>query len=337
MKRARLAGMAFVTALGALLVWPTHSRANAACGGVDVLEEMRRSEPAKYAEIMQHADATPNGEAMLWRIERDGRQPSHLFGTVHVTDARVLAIPQSVENAIAGAKTFAVEIAGLDDQTMASAMAQIGPGLIMLKGDRIDRHLNTVEVDRLRKVLAEAGVPAEAGMAFQPWLLTMMLAITDCERRRMEAGATVLDQKLEELATSHDLRPVGLETAEEQLRSTAKPSIESQIAGLKANLRLQPRLDDLMETTIRLYLSRNIAAMLPLTEVLIGDEALAAAAIGEFQQELIVNRNRRMAERALPLLAEGGAFIAVGALHLPGDAGLVALFRKAGYSVTPVE
>jgi uncharacterized protein YbaP (TraB family) len=153
----------------------------------------------------------------------------------------------------------------------------------------------------------------------------------------MEAGATVLDQKLEELATSHDLRPVGLETAEEQLRSTAKPSIESQIAGLKANLRLQPRLDDLMETTIRLYLSRNIAAMLPLTEVLIGDEALAAAAIGEFQQELIVNRNRRMAERALPLLAEGGAFIAVGALHLPGDAGLVALFRKAGYSVTPVE
>ncbi len=44
-----------------------------------------------------------------------------------------------------------------------------------------------------------------------------------------------------------------------------------------------------------------------------------------------------MRDRALPLLGKGGAFIAVGALHLPGDKGLVALFREAGYTVTAVE
>jgi uncharacterized protein YbaP (TraB family) len=41
-----------------------------------------------------------------------------------------------------------------------------------------------------------------------------------------------------------------------------------------------------------------------------------------------------MAERALPFLEEGGAFIAVGALHLPGEAGLVELLRAKGYTVT---
>ena len=40
---------------------------------------------------------------------------------------------------------------------------------------------------------------------------------------------------------------------------------------------------------------------------------------------------------ALPLIEEGGAFIAVGALHLSGDTGLVALLRRTGYKVTPVD
>ena len=40
---------------------------------------------------------------------------------------------------------------------------------------------------------------------------------------------------------------------------------------------------------------------------------------------------------SLPLLERGGAFIAVGGLHLAGKEGLVELFRAAGYTVTPIE
>jgi len=56
-----------------------------------------------------------------------------------------------------------------------------------------------------------------------------------------------------------------------------------------------------------------------------------------YQRELIENRNRRMRTKSLPLLINGNAFIAVGALHLIGPSGLVALYREAGYTVTPVE
>jgi uncharacterized protein len=52
---------------------------------------------------------------------------------------------------------------------------------------------------------------------------------------------------------------------------------------------------------------------------------------------MLGTRNLGMRDKALPLLAEGGAFIGVGALHLPGRQGLVALFREAGYTVTAVE
>jgi len=50
----------------------------------------------------------------------------------------------------------------------------------------------------------------------------------------------------------------------------------------------------------------------------------------------LVGRNEVMAERAAPRLEAGGAFIAVGALHLSGKEGLVERFRALGYRVTPL-
>jgi uncharacterized protein YbaP (TraB family) len=44
-----------------------------------------------------------------------------------------------------------------------------------------------------------------------------------------------------------------------------------------------------------------------------------------------------MADRAAPILARGNAFMAVGAMHLPGPKGLVEGFRKGGYTVTAVD
>jgi uncharacterized protein YbaP (TraB family) len=51
---------------------------------------------------------------------------------------------------------------------------------------------------------------------------------------------------------------------------------------------------------------------------------------------MVNSRNKVMAEHAAPILAKGNAFMAVGALHLPGPEGLVEGFRKAGYTVTAV-
>jgi hypothetical protein len=45
----------------------------------------------------------------------------------------------------------------------------------------------------------------------------------------------------------------------------------------------------------------------------------------------------KMRDAATPMLEKGNAFIAVGALHLPGETGLVSLLRERGYTVSPVE
>ena len=50
-------------------------------------------------------------------------------------------------------------------------------------------------------------------------------------------------------------------------------------------------------------------------------------------EALLWQRNERMLERLLPMLAEGGAVVAVGALHLPGARGLLEGLERQGYRV----
>ncbi|MDX2156599.1 MAG: TraB/GumN family protein [Hyphomicrobiaceae bacterium] len=88
---------------------------------------------------------------------------------------------------------------------------------------------------------------------------------------------------------------------------------------------------------LRRYLAREIAKVWPLQMEMWRQAGFDTAAFASFRRELLTVRNARMRDAALPVLAEGGAFIAVGALHLVGEDGLVALLRAAGFEVTPAE
>ncbi len=67
------------------------------CRGVDMLAETAARDPQTYTRIMAEAAATKNAGAILWKIEKDGRPASYLFGTVHLTDERVTNLSPAVK------------------------------------------------------------------------------------------------------------------------------------------------------------------------------------------------------------------------------------------------
>ena len=98
-------------------------------------------------------------------------------------------------------------------------------------------------------------------------------------------------------------------------------------------VRLQPELASYFEALHRAWLARDTAGILAIGEKhKPADDRLYR----EVMDRLLDQRNRRMAERLAPVLKQGKAFIAVGAAHLPGEAGLLYLLEKAGYRVTAV-
>ena len=183
----------------------------------------------------------------------------------------------------------------------------------------------------------KAGIPGDVAKLLKPWLVSTLLAISDCERRQIEAGLPVVDMRLAEEAKEKGIPVIGLETIELQLAALAGVPDDEQLQMLKVGLKYADRTSDMLETLLQLYLKRQMGAAMPFQIALAEKSGFTAAAFNGFQKALLVDRNAKMAKKAAPLLDKGEAFVAVGALHLPGKTGLVALLREAGYTVTPVE
>jgi uncharacterized protein YbaP (TraB family) len=169
----------------------------------------------------------------------------------------------------------------------------------------------------------------------KPWFLAILTALLG-EAEREARGLPEVDQFLAETAKDSGVKVIGLETAEEQLTAIAnmRPQVAATLLTLAAR---DPGMNDnLYATMLKLYRESRPAEIVAITEALGGLSDAERAAEDEFMRALLRGRNATMAERAAPLLAAGGAFIAVGALHLAGKAGLVERFRAMGYSVTKV-
>ncbi len=313
------------------------AQAQPVCSGKDMLEELKASDATSYADVRAAAEATTNARSMFWRIEAEGVAPSYLFGTVHLTDDRVNALPAPVRSALNDAKRLALEVADVSPESFAKAMGGLRDIVMFADGGALDRIISAGELGLVRTAMGEMGVPPEAVPLFRPWFVTLSLALTSCERRRAATGLRALDVRLGEAVKARGAPVIGLETLESQMRAFAAVPEPDQLAMLKVSLKYYDRADDLMETMVRQYLARDIGSIWPLQMALAKQAGFSPEAFKSFEQNVIVLRNAQMRDAALPLLREGGSFIAVGALHLPGQHGLVELFRGAGYKVVPAE
>jgi hypothetical protein len=311
--------------------------AAARCHGNDMLAEMQAKSPETYKKVMEESSQTPNTEAVLWKVEKPGLDASYLFGTMHLSDPRISVLPAEAKDAIAQSKSVALEVADLSDKAVAAAMTKSRDLILYTAGKTLSTELSADEYKKVEQVVTKSGMPGQLAGVLKPWLVSMLLATSDCERQQLKAGATVLDLQVAAEAKKHGLTVQGLETVEDQLAALAAVPDDQQIALLKFGLKYLDRSDDQLETLIQMYLKRQIGAAMPFQVALAAESRIPASAFEGFKQMLLINRNAKMLEAAEPLIEKGNAFIAVGALHLSGAKGLVALLRQRGYTVTPIE
>ena len=326
-------------ALSAPLAAETEAPAAAAqqCGGIDMLAEAETKDPELFCTVIEQAKKLENTEALLWRVEKAGVAPSHLFGTIHISDPRVTAFSPKVRDVLNSAKTIVLEYVGGAESAMASMMAKAGDTIVYSDGRTLEEQLTPEEFKQVQGLVEKTGVPAEAAAVFRPWLVNMLLAISECERKKLEAGADPLDSLIEKDAMKRGVTLAGLETPDQQLEAMTKIPDDQQIQMLKAALKYADRQNDTLETLVQMYLKRQIGAAMPFNVALAAKYGTPASAYDGFIKILLTDRNLKMRDNAMPILDKGGAFIEVGAMHMPGALGLVKLLRDKGYTVTPVE
>ncbi len=283
------------------------------------------------------ADDLVNGDGLLWRIEKPGLAPSYLFGTIHSTDESTLEVARRAAPLIDGSKVVATELGGpLDLIERANITAAMLAKALDRDHDTFEGAIAPEDRELIEKFVSSLGYPAEFAHHLKPWFLAILTALPACEAEREALDLPEVDQFLAQTAKDASIKVIGLETPEEQIDAIAamRPEVAATLLTLAAR---DPGLnDDLYANTLRLYRESRPAEIVAIADALGGLSESERAAQDEFMRDLLQGRNAIMAERATPLLASGGAFIAVGALHLAGKTGLIERFRADGYTVTKV-
>ncbi len=276
--------------------------------------------------------AQPDGSrfehGLLWRVERPGVPASHLFGTAHLADMRSRILPPPVARAFAAADSLSIEVL-LTPQTKARMLVAMLPG----PGESLDKILPPELCDAVVDYASRYFPEPERVKGLKPWALLGLFALPPSQVARQLRGELSLDFWLQREAERAGKRVYGLESAAEHIDTLAGLPLEAQIGLLRSILGAgdPERAFALVRS---LYEAGDLGALAAVQEAaLAGLDPPTAAAV---RARLIEDRNRRMVERMAPRLAEGNAFVAVGALHLPGPRGILSLLEGQGYAVTRV-
>ena len=277
----------------------------------------------------------------LWKV--DGRVPLYLFGTIHVPDDRVLALPPSVLKAFGEASAVYTEIP-MDSATQMGIMGKV----MLPEGTQLSDVIGQPLYDRMtaaaEKTLGaeHAGMGAMLGPLFQrmkPWAAMSQLSLLEFLPEMM-AGKQPLDAMLYTKAQTDGKTVGALETPEQQIAVFESFTTREQIRMLELTLdeieRVKPGDRTQTQALIDAYLSGDMAVVSQvMDEAMAGDRALMA----RFQDIAITRRNNHMTERIQALRRDQPStvfFVAVGTAHYAGPTGIVAQLQKAGLKVTRV-
>jgi uncharacterized protein YbaP (TraB family) len=339
--RARLAAeMRISLPILLSLAWLGGAQAGeATCPGRSMLPDIERSHPEAYQAALADFAAVPNSSGLLWKIEKNGADPSWLFGTIHIPIKGLTEFKPAIRASFDQSDQLVVE----SSEILATGKLELSRRIMPFaryedETQSFDRAFSQEEKDKLATLTAAIGIPYFTARHLKPWFLAMTLSIPPCIQLAAMRGDLGVDARLREDALAEGKQVIGLETADEQIAAIA--SIDRAGFGpdeLLEIIRQGPAMiDDVMATEIELYREERPAFITYLGQRLpeFKNEAEASAIL---ESLLIHDRNLRMRDRLLPLLTEGGLFVAVGAMHLIGEDGLVELLRAAGYTLTRID
>ena len=260
--------------------------------------------------------ATPlSAESLLWQINKGSLKPSYIFGTMHSEDQRVLDLIPIISERFKQADNVAFEVL-MDMPTMTKS----ANAMFILGDQTLDKLIDKQLFAQIVKALKPYKIPTNIVKYLKPWAVMIILNMPPSKTGKF------LDLQLYKQAQELKLPTHGLETVDEQLAVFETTPIKDQIFLLKESLTQLEQAPMMLENMLKLYLKGDLTALLNLSNTIIKD----------LRKRLIDDRNLKMLKRMEKLLQKGNAFIAIGALHLPGEKGILQLLKQRAYTVKAI-
>ena len=268
---------------------------------------------------------TGNAPSLLYQVSGKGlSKPSYIFGTVHAVCSPDMVPLAALDPYLSSTDQLMMEV-DMDDMVEMGSMA----GAMMIPdGKTLKDYLTAEQFAKVDAMVIELlGYSAENVKMIKPAMLTVLLITS---QKAVGCTPTVYDRELMQNAVAKKKPVIGLETVASQIKVIDSMPIEKQAKELyEMALDPQKSINEFRKLTAA-YKTRDPEKLFELTDTMMAGDR-------EFQGRLIDERNLAWIPKLETAFKEKPTFVAVGAGHLGGKKGVLALLKGKGYKVTPVK
>ncbi len=274
------------------------------------------------------AQKAPVENSVFWEVSgQDLKHPSYLFGTFHLMGSRYIDSLTHVVTKFNTCKTVVGEL--LLDSTMTMKMMAAA----RLDGTTLDQLLSPEHYKQTAEWLKElSGYDLRMFNGMNPMTIQLFL-MTMLQQQYFPMDMnqeTPMDMYFQNEAKQDKKKLVGLETFDVQVNALfLQFSPERQAEMLSGFVKEKEKAKSELITMNRYYREGNLTRL----QQLLTDESYSESE----SKVMLDDRNKKWMEQIPGLMKEQQTFVAVGALHLAGENGLVNLLRTAGYTVKPAQ
>lgn len=274
---------------------------------------------------------------LLWKVSGNGlNEPSYIIGTHHLAPFSIMDSIAGLRNAMNETRQVYGELKMSEMQSPAT-MQQMQKTM-MLEGDTTLTSLLSPEDFATANKFCKENLMMDLSMATKlkpAFLLNNVVVAAYIKHIGKFNPQEQLDTFFQSQATSNGKKVDGLETPEFQFNLLFNGySLERQAQLLMCTINnIDTEVESLKKLTDA-YMRQDLSTMLRISEERKGNQCDPLP--GE-EDAMIYDRNKAWSVKLPAIMKDAPTFVAVGALHLPGEKGLLNLLKKQGYTVEAVK
>lgn len=312
------------------------------CVGDNLIDALPEQE---QAWIEAQSVAIPNHQGIMWRASK-GDARIAIVGTYHFDHPLHRETVEKLRPQLEAADRLLVEMGPEEEAQMKNAMIS-DPTLIMdPTGPTLPERLSEEHWQQVGDAMAERGVPAVMASRMKPWYIATLLAISPCAMKQMAGNGGKprgLDWQLMQVAQDASVPVEALEPWDTFVRLFSDLTPEEEIDMIVYSLPVASYADDYTATMEDAYAAGDIWQIWEFGRLdayknsgFSREEVDAMTA--EAQEVLIDERNRNWIAPLTTAAEEAaqnnlGVVAAFGALHLPGEQGVLNLLEQDGWQI----
>src|SRR5262245_39341095 len=275
-------------------------------------------------DTSSNAQTPPAGKHFLWTVRSDANV-LYLAGSVHALGADAYPLPAVFEQAFAASGTLVEELDLADAASLSAAPLLLAKGLYG-DGRTFESAVSKETATMVAQYFKQTGLPMEMIRPMKPWMIMLMLTAFELKKVGLDANLG-LDKYFYDKAMAAKKPVIGLETAEFQIDRFDKMPDTVQEQMLRSTLTELDAQSNQLRSMIVAWQRGDTATL---------EKSVRSSFAGypAAYTSLVAERNRNwIPQLQMCLSSSTPCFVVVGAAHMVGPDGLLALLQQRGYKV----